>query len=472
MEVLSSTTAVQNSTLHIVASICRSTSLLLCYSSYGRHETGNNAERGHRTLQGLIVTQLKGQNMSIRPYRFEVSEARSVKHPSLPNIVKHTFLVPAHLFPKDVPDGSNLREPVGMNRQVYKDVKASLEGKEALPGSFDLLNLGITIIAENIEVIDKRVFDVFIDDEYGIANGGHTTQIIYDCQDDGSIAEGQHVEVKILTGIDGSESHALRIDIARGQNTGISVQPRSIFELDGAFESIKAAIESEKWSCDVAYKESDKKDVDVREIIAVLELMNVIDFPVRETRHPISAYEKWSMPLKKFGEDFEAHRDDLSQRKYAYIEPILLDALKLYDHIRRDFLRVYNSEVGGRAKNLRIVEKAPPSIGRYKFRYADLDPHDHRLTKGATYPILGAFRNFVEIDEEKRVAKWKGGFKNVLNSWNVLAPELVLETKAAIKDIGNSPDALGKNRNHWANLFKSVRLHVMQQDLDSKNYED
>ena len=93
--------------------------------------------------------------MTIKPYRFEVSEARSVKHPTLPNIVKHTFLVPAHLFPKEVPNGANLRDPVDTNRQVYKDVKASLEGKEALPGTFDLLNLGITIIAEDVEVIDK-----------------------------------------------------------------------------------------------------------------------------------------------------------------------------------------------------------------------------------------------------------------------------------------------------------------------------
>src|SRR3989339_254424 len=186
--------------------------------------------------------------MAIKSYRFEVSEARSVKHPTFPNITKHTFLVPAHLFPREVPTGSNLRDPVGMNRQVYKDVRASLEGKEALPGTFDLLNLGITIIAEDVTVIDKKTFDVLIDDEYGIANGGHTTQLIYECQDDDSIAEGQHVEVKIITGIDGPDSHSLRVDIARGQNTGISVQPQSIFELDGAFESLKEVIKNEKWA--------------------------------------------------------------------------------------------------------------------------------------------------------------------------------------------------------------------------------
>lgn len=405
--------------------------------------------------------------MAVKPYRFEVSEARSVKHPTLPSIVKHTFLVPANLFPRFVPMGANLRDPVGMNRQVYKDVRASLEGKEAFPGTFDLLNLGITIIAEDIAIIDKKTFDVFIDDEYGIANGGHTTQIIYECQDDDSIAEGQHVEVKVITGLEGGENHTLRVDIARGQNTGISVQPRSIFELDGAFDSIKDLIKGEVWANDVGFKESDKKEIDIRELISVLELMNVTDFPVRESRHPIAAYEKWSMPLKKFGDDYEENRDGPSRRKYAAFEPLLLDTLVLYDHIRREFLRVYNETVGGRAGNLRIVEKAPPSKGRYQFRYAKLDDHDQRLTKGAAYPILGAFRNFVVVNPESDRAEWIGGFENVLASWRTLAPELVSETKQAIRDIGNAPDSLGKNRNHWANLFKTVRLHVMQQQLDT-----
>lgn len=405
--------------------------------------------------------------MAIKPYRFEVSEARSVKHPTLPNITKHTFLVPAHLFPKNVPTGANLRDPVGMNRQVYRDVKASLEGKEALPGTFDLLNLGITIIAEDVEVIDKRSFDVLIDDAYGIVNGGHTTQIIYDCQEDDSIAEGQHVEVKIITGLDGGDNHALRVDIARGQNTGISVQPKSILELDGAFDSIKQIVKNQDWAEDIGFKESDKKDIDIRELVSVLELMNVTDFPIRDAKHPIAAYEKWSSPLKKFGDDYEANSENPDKRKYRSFEPLLLDVLVLYDHIRRDFLRVYNETPGRRAGKLRIVEKAPPSKGYFNFRYAKLDKHDQRLTKGAAFPILGAFRNFVVINDGTGLAEWRGGFESVLESWRKLAPELVAETKQAIEDIGNAPDSLGKNRNHWANLFKSVRLHVMQQQLDT-----
>ena len=409
--------------------------------------------------------------MTAKPYRFEVAEARSFKHPHFPEIQKHVFLLPANNLPKDIPDGANLREPTGMSRAVYRDVRESLRGNEALPGSFDLLNLGITIIAEDIKINDKRSFDVYTDDDYGIVNGGHTAQLIWECQDDDSIAEGQHVEVKVLTGVGSPSEHTLRVDIARGQNTGIAVKPQSIFELDGAFDTIKASISHCDWANDVAYKESDNERIDVRELISAMELMNVVDFPNRGGKHPIAAYEKWSTPLKKFGDDYKANRETPDQRLYARFEHMIPDILALYDIIRRDFLRIHNDVVSSRGALLKIVEKASPKVGKFDFPYAKLDPHERRLTKGAAYPILGSFRNYVEINKETGKAQWVGGFENVKKTWEDLGPELVKETREAIKDIGNSPDAIGKNRNHWSNLFKSVKLHLMEEQLDARSEE-
>lgn len=404
--------------------------------------------------------------MAIKSYLFEVAEARSIRHPHFPNIQKHTFLIPASRLPKNIPDKANLREATGMNRAVYKDVRESLRGREAIPGSFDLLNLGITVIAEEVRAIDKRVFEVLIDDDYGIANGGHTANIIWECQDDDSIAEGQHVEVKILTGVEGEEEHGLRVDIARGQNTGIAVRAQSIFELDGVFAPIKAVIDPYRYSTDVAYKESDSKRFDVREMIAALELMNIDDFPNRGGKHPISAYEKWSIPLKKYGEDFEANRADLSQRKYARYEPLLPDILALYDIIRRDFLRVHNEVVNAHGAKLKIVEEAGQKSGAFDFPFADLLPHDRRLTKGAAYPILAAFRNYVRLNLDTGVAEWVGGFDHVKRVWSETARDLVLETREATKSIGNAPDALGKNRNHWSNLFRTVENHFLREQIE------
>lgn len=404
--------------------------------------------------------------MTVRPYRFEVAEARSFKHPQFPNIQKHIFLVPASQLPKDLPDKANLREATGMNRAVYRDVRESLRGREARAGSFDLLNLGITIIAEEVHAKEKRSFDVLIDDKFGIANGGHTAKLIWECQDDDSIAEGQHVEVKILTGVEGDDKHGLRVDIARGQNTGIAVRPQSIFELDGAFAGIKNVIANLDWSDDVAYKESDNKKYDVRELIAALELMNVIDYPNRSGKHPISSYEKWSVPLKKYGEDFNRNRDNSLDRKYAKLEPLLPEILALYDIIRRDFLRIYSEEVSSHAAKLKIVEQAGVKAGVFSFDFADIEPHERRLTKGAAYPILAAFRNYVRIDPETDLAYWVGGFEHVKSAWEQTARDLVLETREAIKSIGNAPDALGKNRNHWSNLYRTVENFFLREEIE------
>lgn len=409
--------------------------------------------------------------MSINLYLFEVAEARSFKHPHFPTIQKYTFLVPASKLPKGLPQESNLREATGTNRSVYKDVRESLRGNEALAGSFDLLNLGITIIAEGILAVDKKTFNVLIDDNYGIANGGHTAKLIWECQEDDTIAEGQHVEVKIITGVGGSNEHTLRVDIARGQNTGIAVKPQSIFELDGAFESIKSVIAEKSWANDVAYKESDKEKIDVRELISAMELMNVEDFPTRGGKHPIAAYEKWSTPLKKFGEDFKSNRDQPENRLYARFEPILPEILALYDIIRRDFLRIYSEHISKQAAQLKIVEQASAKVGMYEFPFANLDPNERRLTKGASYPILASFRNYVRINQDTGKAEWIGGFDNVKKAWEAVGPELVSDTREAVQAIGNSPDVLGKNRNHWSNLFKTVKLHLMEEQLDRYDNE-
>src|SRR5436305_39295 len=82
-------------------------------------------------------------------------------------------------------------------------------------------------------------------------------------------------------------------------------------------------------------------------------------------------------------------------------------ALALYDHVRRDFREIHNLQ-GGSAGNLKIVEQVGPRRGLYEFPFAQLQPCEYRLTKGATYPILAAFRNYVAVSKAG-VAIWRGG---------------------------------------------------------------
>ncbi|WIJ23431.1 hypothetical protein [Devosia sp. RR2S18] len=119
-----------------------------------------------------------------------------------------------------------------------------------------------------------------------------------------------------------------------------------------------------------------------------------------------------------------------------------------YDRIRHDFREVYNEHIGSGAGRMRIVEEAPARKKAFDFRFSHQKPNKYRLTKGAAFPILAGFRNFVDYNPKTNTASWVGGFSNVREMWSEIAPELVRETAAATREIGRTPDLIGKSRNH------------------------
>lgn len=396
-------------------------------------------------------------------HRFVVHEARRISHPTFPDIEKHWFTVPAVNFPAGISTKANARDPIGLNRRVYRDVKESLLAKAASPGTFDLMNKGITILADAVRLVDKnnKVYEVLVDDALGIVDGAHTAKLIEEAQEEGSVPEEQHVEVYIKTGV-----HAEMVsDIAKGLNTGMQVRPQSIYNIDGVFDWLKEEVKGQSYEDIISWKESDTQEYDVRDLIGVLECFNIFDFPNDSGKHPISAYEKWSIPLEKFGNDF---RDNYRGRGakhsiYYRLRTLLRDALHLHDLIRRDFRTLHN-EKGGQAGKLKILEQANQRRKEFDFPFARLAPSEYRLTKGALYPMLAAFRNCVVVSKTG-VAGWSGGFDEVLSIWDDVGPELVQETIQFTREGGNNPNQVGKSRNHWANLHKTLELRVLRRRM-------
>lgn len=348
---------------------------------------------------------------------------------------------------------------------VYRDVRASLEGSEATPGSFDLMNKGITILALNVRLIDRdeQVYEIVVDDKNGgIVDGAHTACIIELCNADGTTNPEQHVEVFIRTGVEDD----LITDIARGLNTGMQVQPKSIYNIDGVFDWLKHEISEHTYKNLFSWRESDSSDYDVRDLTSMLEMFNIFDFPNDGGKHPIAAYEKWSTPLEKFAKDYEENKKSLPKSKYYRLRHLLPDILVLYDHIRRDFREIRN-DAGGSAGKMNIVDEA--SKGRkLEFPFAGLSPSQYRLTKGASYPMLAAFRNMVTVDKATGNAVWQGGFKSVLRLWDEAGPELCEETYNATREIGRLPDQLGKNRKHWDNLHMKIQLRLLRAQVANR----
>jgi len=404
--------------------------------------------------------------MGLSVHRMRAFEARKINHPVFSDVSKFWLSVPANQFPPYISTAANARDPVGLNRRVYRDVRHSLEGKTSIPGTFDLMNKGITILAVDVKLVDKlqNIYEITVDDENGgIVDGAHTAQIIAEAQEAGTIPDEQHVEVYIRTNV----TAGLITDIARGLNTSVQVAAKSIYDIDGVFDWLKSEISNEPYANMFAWKESDAAEYDVRDLVGVLEVFNLFDFPVEEGRHPISAYEKWSIVLDRFAKDYAANKDKLEASKYYKLRNLLLGGLALYDHIRRDFYTMHNAG-GGAAGKMNIIESTTAKRGLFEFRFAGLQAAEYRLTKGAAFPILAAFRNYVDIDSATGQAEWRGGFDAVLAEWKEIGPELVAETYNATKEIGRNPDQIGKNRKHWDNLHMKVQLRVLRSQLLSQ----
>lgn len=406
--------------------------------------------------------------MSATSHKLRVVEARRVKHPTYSQIEKHTFTVRAKDMPSGIRTDANARDPVGLNRRVYREVNESLFNRFAFPGIFDLMNKGITILAEKVKRIDDHNYEIDLSDGQGIVDGGHTYKIICDAQDDPNLPEDQHVDIHVRTGVDDE----MISEIARGLNTGMQVKQHSLDDLADKFEWVKEELQDEAYFDKIAWRESDKGEYDVRDLIAVMEALNAIDFPNDSGTHPIQAYEKWSVPAEKFSKDAEEFKKNPKQSKYYRLRPILKEALTLFDFIRHDFYEVYNgkkygSEKLGAGGKLDIVEQARQGK-KFVFPFARLSATEYRLTKGATYPIFAAFRNVVSIDPKTGLSHWNGEFKDVLALWEAAAPELCRATKDAIKEDGSKPDQLGKSRRHWSNMHKTVELFILRKALKDR----
>jgi hypothetical protein len=65
-------------------------------------------------------------------------------------------------------------------------------------------------------------------------------------------------------------------------------------------------------------------------------------------------------------------------------------------------------------------------------------------------------------------AQLRGGFRSVLRLWKEAGPELVEETYNATKEIGRTPDHLGKNHKHWDNLHMKLQLRLLRAQLEAQ----
>jgi hypothetical protein len=127
-----------------------------------------------------------------------------------------------------------------------------------------------------------------------------------------------------------------------------------------------------------------------------------------------------------------------------------------------------HNDAGGKAGKMNIIEEASEKRGNFEFPFAKLRGSKYRLTKGATFPILAAFRPYVEINKATGDAQWRGGFDQILKVWKSAGSNLVDETYQLTKDGIRNPDAVGKNRKHWGSLYMRLQVQLLQERLSEQ----
>jgi hypothetical protein len=374
---------------------------------------------------------------------FPARIARRLPDPVFQNdrhIERYVLFVSVRDVPEGLPDDPNARVP-DVSKRVYREVEKSLLNVEAVPGTFHLKHKGITLIAQKVDKAEDRdSYRVAFDEGHGIVDGGHTYELIQ-LHKNGNLPADQFVKFEILTNV----PDEWIVDISGGLNTALQVQPMSLDYLGKKFDWIREELRSEPYFESIAWRENEDGELDARDLVALMTCFNISEFPntMSGDTPPVMAYEKKSQALKLF-EDKPV--------QYEELRPILKDILVLHDLIRLTSREHWN-ESGGVFGNLAFVEKRKkgytfPFLGR---------TGEFRLMNGALYPMLGAFRWMVERDSKGRV-RWRGGFEQVKALWEVSAAELMKMTQQASVELGRNPNAIGKSRNHWSNVYARVAM--------------
>ena len=363
---------------------------------------------------------------------------------------RHIFVMPARVVPKGIGLDPNARNP-NIRKRVYRKVEESLLGSDGSPeGTFHLKNKGITIIAHSVRQLGDNKYEVKLESGlHGIVDGGHTYQLITNNQDNNGLPEDQYVNIEVRVGV----PEGWISDIAAGLNTSVQVQDMSLDNLAGLFEWVKEELQGQTYYKKIAWSENDKGEFDARDVISLMLCFNVELFPNDKEEHPIAAYEKKSTALKLFEEKMDS---------FKRMCPLLKDILKLHDIVSKESRELYNKTGAARGGSLAFVEHR--KRGKFNFYFTD-DQDEYRLASGALYPMIAAFRWYVEIDQRTLKMKWRGGFSAVSKAWKHLGGELMRATVHTSNELGRSPQAIGKSRNHWSSLHSRVAKYDLMKNF-------
>ncbi len=339
--------------------------------------------------------------------------------------------------------------------------KAILDTLRESPEEMALKNVGIYILAENVEHAREKggagVVTLTLKDplKQGIVNGGHTFAAIQEgieTADESELATLQQafVRLHLLQGI----PHEMVAEIAEGLNRSKQVQDPDLENLRGHFEEIKQVMEAQVGRDAIAYNDGAEGDIYVAEILPFIEMFNFERYPRGE--HPYGLYAHQARAVREFAEDIDANPSPA-----RLIIKHLPEILKLADMIRRD--------APPTAK-----DRASFQIGRVKLhagkknRVASVETNLHflgetskyRLPNGWLYPMLAAFRANVVWDIKNLQFGWRIPNEEILKH---CLGDLVSVCVNEHRNNNQKPEWVGKRDSAYRQCHLHVELYLAKQ---------
>ncbi len=286
-------------------------------------------------------------------------------------------------------------------------------------------------------------------DIHGNIDGGHTLKIILTKQKREELLFEQYVFFEFFTGI------LSPVELAEARNQSVQVDQRSIEELNKSFESIKEALQNETFYNRIAFKQNEhageKNIIDVRDIIAVMNMFNQELYPKSGESQPISSYTAKEASLSRFLRLKES-RDQIVKN----MTPIIPDIFAIWEMVETTFADKGNTvnRTYRKKKMSRYVDE------RTVINYSMFGntPMNYVLPKGLIFPIVAAFRALVKVDKSTQEYTWSIPPKKV---WDKLGGKLINIIMTSAEDLSDSPDTVAKSPNTWDLLFKEILIYAM-----------
>lgn len=339
-----------------------------------------------------------------------------------------------------------------------KAMRATLKDAQDM---FVFRNRGMTFVAHDVSWDNKTYqltitfkVDPSVDNgTNGLADGGHTYEVIKDFVNQIDVTERKsitaEVRMDILTGFEEKPDEVSEIVEAR--NTSTQVKDESLLNSKGVFNPLKDAMSGASYSDNIAYYENERKNekdpesgyrtIKVATVLSYLMCFDVTTFT--ENDHPVKAYSS-----KKKALEWYEHKWNEDKEELISLLSLTKEILDLRDYIESQVPKVWN-KISGRYMDQKGVRKFSEDT---KLDFSDYKV-GYDVPGGHVYPILAAFRSL--IVKEKGEYRFKTSPKVLFDQMNNQEQKSLIYKLKGVQD--QDPQAMGKSPELYDSCYGSLR---------------